>query len=95
MADDPSWLTRKTPVTRYHKALELPAQCGRCHSFEPTQRLVPVDGYTGLCTSCREIVEPDAAHGIRDYAPIFGLFSCRCGEKFESADALDMHLASL
>ncbi|WGH21888.1 hypothetical protein SEA_TROGGLEHUMPER_3 [Rhodococcus phage Trogglehumper] len=40
-------------------------------------------------------VEPDAAHGIRDYAPIFGLFSCRCGEKFASADALDMHLADI
>lgn len=36
--------------------------------------------------------EPEVEHGIRDYAPIFGLFSCRCGEKFASADALDEHV---
>lgn len=95
MSYDPSWLTRKTPVTRYHKALKLAAQCGRCHSFEMAGGLVPVDGYTGLCKWCREVVEPDAAHGIWDYAPIFGLFSCRCGRKFETGAALDEHLEAL
>lgn len=30
--------------------------------------------------------------GIWDYAPIFGLFSCRCGERFETADEMDQHI---
>lgn len=32
------------------------------------------------------------ACGIWDYAPIFGLFSCRCGCRFDTAEDMDLHL---
>lgn len=31
-------------------------------------------------------------HGILDYAHIFGLYRCRCGERFSDAVEMDRHL---
>lgn len=36
--------------------------------------------------------EPEVEHGIFDYVPFFKLFSCRCGEKFETAGDLGEHV---